>query len=203
MKNQELAEVIKLARENKGISQRELARRIDADNSLLAKLEKGLIAKPGELLLRKISSVLNINEEEILKLAGYSEEDIIFITTLSEKNVIDYFSSASLYEVDQMIKRIDLEIKSATNLRNAMVHFDISKISEIDLDSKEKKKLGQDWKTQVGEHEFRIERLNSTRKQLDDMLNNRIQSGEFIVENDKDITSILDEYIKYIYNKNN
>jgi len=203
MKNQELAEVIKEARENKGISQRELARRIDADNSLLAKLEKGLIAKPGELLLRKISSVLNIDEEQILKLAGYSEEDIKFITTLSEKNVIDYFSSASLYEVDQMIKRIGLEIKSATNLRNAMVHFDISKISKIDLNNKEKKKLTHDWQTQVGEHEFRIKSLNNTKDQLEDMLNNRIKNGESIVENDKDITAILDEYIKYIYNKNN
>lgn len=203
MVKQSLAEVIKEARENKGISQRELARRTGADNSSLAKLEKGLIAKPSELLLRKISNILNIDEEELLRLAGYNEEDIKFITTLSEKNIMDYFSNADLYEVNQMIKRIELELKSVSNLRNAMAHFNVDKINEMDLDSKEKKKLTQDWQIQIEEHDFKIKCLNDVKTQLEVISNSRTNNGESIVKTDKDITSILEDYIKYIYNKNN
>ena len=76
MENRTLASVVKSAREKLGISQRELSRRTGIDNNTVAKIEKGERKKPNVLSLRKISFLLNLDLEELLKLAGYNEQDI-------------------------------------------------------------------------------------------------------------------------------
>ncbi len=60
-------------RENKGISQRELARRMDIDHAYISRIEKGVI-NPNIKYLQKIEKVLQVginltiqNEKEILE----------------------------------------------------------------------------------------------------------------------------------------
>ena len=73
-----LATIIKEARENIGISQRELARQIGVGNNTIARLENGERKTTNALTLRKISSALHLDYLELLKMAGFSEQDISF-----------------------------------------------------------------------------------------------------------------------------
>lgn len=66
------------ARKKLGISQRELARRISVSNNTIARLESGERKTTNPLTLKKISYVLNINYIEVLKQAGFTDEDIIW-----------------------------------------------------------------------------------------------------------------------------
>ena len=75
-KFQNLAEAISNSREKIGITQRELSRRTGIDNNTIAKIEKGERKKPNILSLKKLGYALKINPDELLKLAGYTEEEI-------------------------------------------------------------------------------------------------------------------------------
>ena len=84
---QPLGELIKKQREKLGISQRELSRQTGVDNNTIAKLEKGMRKKPNTLSLKKIAYILNIDLKKILKLAGYSPEDIDYECSLTTNNI--------------------------------------------------------------------------------------------------------------------
>ena len=84
---QTLGELIKKEREKLGISQRELSRQTGVDNNTIAKLEKGMRKKPNTLALKKIAYTLNIDLKKILKLAGYSPEDIDYECYLTTNNI--------------------------------------------------------------------------------------------------------------------
>lgn len=73
-----LGELIKNAREKKGMSQRELSRQSGIDNNTIAKLEKGERKKPNVFALKKIAYILDIDLKYILSAAGYEDEDIEF-----------------------------------------------------------------------------------------------------------------------------
>ena len=61
MNNKTLASVVKEARKNINISQRELSRITGIDNNTIAKIEKGERKKPNVLSLKKLSFVLNLS----------------------------------------------------------------------------------------------------------------------------------------------
>ena len=75
-KFENLAEAINNSREKIGITQRELSRRTGIDNNTIAKIEKGERKKPNILSLKKLGYALKIDSDELLKLAGYTEEEI-------------------------------------------------------------------------------------------------------------------------------
>lgn len=85
---QTLGELIKEQREKLGISQRELSRQTGVDNNTIAKLEKGVRKKPNTLALKKIAYILNVDLKKILKLAGYSPEDIDYECFLTTNNIM-------------------------------------------------------------------------------------------------------------------
>lgn len=72
-----LAIVIKEARENIGISQRELARQIGVGNNTIARLENGERKTTNALTLRKISSALHLDYLELLKMAGLDRKSVV------------------------------------------------------------------------------------------------------------------------------
>ena len=72
----ELADIIKEAREKKGISQRELARQIGVGNNTIARLENGERKSTNALTLKKMANVLNLDLRKLMTIAGFSEEDI-------------------------------------------------------------------------------------------------------------------------------
>ena len=78
MKKLTLGELIKNAREQLGISQRELSRQTGIDNNTIAKIERNIRKKPNVLILKKIAFILGIEVKPLLKAAGYSAEDIKF-----------------------------------------------------------------------------------------------------------------------------
>mgnify|MGYP004589792045 CR=1 FL=1 len=71
MKENKLNDYIKEKREQLGISQRELARRIKIDNSTISYIETGRIKKPSISILVKISEELNLNIFELILMSCY------------------------------------------------------------------------------------------------------------------------------------
>lgn len=71
-----LAEAISTSRKKIGITQRELSRRTNIDNNTIAKIEKGERKKPNVLSLKKLAFALDIDSDKLLKLAGYTKEEI-------------------------------------------------------------------------------------------------------------------------------
>lgn len=76
MINNNLAAIIKTARETLKISQRELSRRSGVDNNTISKIEKGIRKKPNVISLIKLSEVLDIDIGKLLKASGYSKNEI-------------------------------------------------------------------------------------------------------------------------------
>ena len=71
-----LATLVKEARLNKKISQRELTRRTGVDNNTISKIEKGERKKPNILILKKLSLELELDFEKLMKLSGYTTDEI-------------------------------------------------------------------------------------------------------------------------------
>lgn len=65
-----LAEYLHQAREQAGISQRQLAGRVGIHNSYLARLESGENASPSAELLQRIADVLEIGSTDLLAFIG-------------------------------------------------------------------------------------------------------------------------------------
>ena len=65
-----LAECLRTAREQAGISQRQLASRVGIHNSYLARLESGETANPAAELLQRIADVLEISSTDLLVFIG-------------------------------------------------------------------------------------------------------------------------------------
>jgi transcriptional regulator with XRE-family HTH domain len=65
-----LAEYLRTAREQAGISQRQLASRVGIHHSYLARLESGETANPAADLLQKIADVLEINSADLFAFIG-------------------------------------------------------------------------------------------------------------------------------------
>ena len=135
MENKTLASVVKNAREKLGISQRELSRRTGIDNNTVAKIEKGERKKPNVLSLRKISFLLNLDLEELLKLAGYNEQDIE--VALNQNSFIISSGNAPLIALEDMINRDKDELLSRKILKELGTKIDYN---EIDLINKMKPK---------------------------------------------------------------
>ena len=74
MLDKKLGEVIAKAREDKGLSQRQLAKLANINNSELSKIESGIRKEPNPKMLRKISSVLDVNYSDLMYMIGMGLE---------------------------------------------------------------------------------------------------------------------------------
>lgn len=74
MLDKKLGEVIAKAREDKGLSQRQLAKLANINNSELSKIESGIRKEPNPKMLRKISSVLDVNYNDLMYMIGMGLE---------------------------------------------------------------------------------------------------------------------------------
>lgn len=82
-----LASVIKEKRIELNWTQRELSRRTGVDNNTIAKIEKGERKKPNVVSIIKIAGALDISGTHLLKLAGYTKEEINIVNS-SLKNIL-------------------------------------------------------------------------------------------------------------------
>ena len=62
---------INLLRKDKGISQRELARRAQVSHTEISRIEKGERLRPSPAVLSKLASVLGVKSELLMEAAGY------------------------------------------------------------------------------------------------------------------------------------
>lgn len=127
MKDKTLASLVKEAREKLGISQRELSRRTGIDNNTLAKIEKGERKKPNVLSLRKLSLVLDLSLDELMKLANYDEGEFNIISNrVINKEKIDYNSDTgqlinlfvNTFKYDVCARKIIVEFINKKEYRN-------------------------------------------------------------------------------------
>lgn len=74
MQEKTVGEVIAEARENKGLSQRQLAKMANINNSELSKIESGIRKEPSPKILRKISTIIDVNYSDLMYLIGLGLE---------------------------------------------------------------------------------------------------------------------------------
>lgn len=132
-----LATIIKEARENIGISQRELARQIGVGNNTIARLENGERKTTNALTLRKISFALHLDYLELLKMAGFSEQDISFAMQ-DNSNIVMTSKDDKVYSIDEMIE-LDKQM-----LAKAEEHISILKDTLDNRDNPNYKNLDPD-----------------------------------------------------------
>ncbi len=70
MPNKNIGEEIARARENKGLSQRQLAKAINISNAELSKIESGEREIPNPKTLKKISKYIDLNYNEMMDMVG-------------------------------------------------------------------------------------------------------------------------------------
>ncbi len=72
----EIAKIIIEYREKNNLSQRELAKRLNIDNSYIARIENGEVKKLSLSFLIKLSKETNINVDTLMAKSSYSYRDI-------------------------------------------------------------------------------------------------------------------------------
>ncbi len=70
-KNRELSEVLKELRESKGLSLRQVEKKVKISNAYLSQLENGKIGEPSPHILHKLAKVYETSYNDLMKLAGY------------------------------------------------------------------------------------------------------------------------------------
>lgn len=74
MSEKTIGEVIAEAREKKGLSQRQLAKLANINNSELSKIEAGIRKDPSPKILRKISTIIDVNYSDLMYMIGLGLE---------------------------------------------------------------------------------------------------------------------------------
>ena len=74
MLEKNIGEVITEAREKANLSQRQLAKLANINNSELSKIESGVRKEPNPKILRKISNVLDVNYSDLMYMIGLGIE---------------------------------------------------------------------------------------------------------------------------------
>lgn len=74
MQEKTIGEVIAEAREKKGLSQRQLAKLANINNSELSKIESGIRKDPNPRILRKISNYIDVNYNDLMYMIGLGIE---------------------------------------------------------------------------------------------------------------------------------
>ena len=74
MQEKTIGEVIAEAREKKGLSQTQLAKLANINNSELSKIESGIRKDPSPRILRKISNYIDVNYNDLMYMIGLGIE---------------------------------------------------------------------------------------------------------------------------------
>jgi transcriptional regulator with XRE-family HTH domain len=79
---------IKQERENQGISQRKLAIAIGITPTYLSKIERGEFQLPSEKVIEKIADELNVDFDELMRIAEKTPNEIIYIYNNRPKEIL-------------------------------------------------------------------------------------------------------------------
>ena len=126
-----LADAISISRKKAGITQRELSRRTGIDNNTIAKIEKGERKKPNVLSLKKLSHALNIDSDGILKLAGYTKEEIDMSNSNIGSNMYMHGENNIIVSVEELIMQQDKKYDTYPIIISLIDNLDITKLDML------------------------------------------------------------------------
>lgn len=115
-----LAELIKIKREAKKLSQRELAKKINVDNATISKIENGITKKPSIDIIMKLSNELEISTEKLFDLSGYNFKEMFKSIT---SKPLKYFDKGKILNYVNK-EKLDICISKDENFE----YIDINKI---------------------------------------------------------------------------
>lgn len=157
MPNKKIGEEIAKARENKGLSQRQLANAIGISNAALSKIESGETEIPNPKILKKISKHIDLNYNDMMSMIGLGTQ----ITMLNPfiKNYYEHLKGDKLEDAWIIAKSsIDNNNIMINNLNN-----DISRGNLSEEDKETALETIQDLEYQNTTNKLIIEILDNTR----------------------------------------
>lgn len=157
MPNKNIGEEIAKARENKGLSQRQLANAIGISNAALSKIESGETEIPNPKILKKISKHIDLNYNDMMSMIGLGTQ----ITMLNPfiKNYYEHLKGDKLEDAWIIAKSsIDNNNIMIDNLNN-----DISNGNLSEEDKETALETIQDLEYQNTTNKLIIEILDNTR----------------------------------------
>ena len=167
MNNKTLASVVKEARENIDISQRELSRITGIDNNTIAKIEKGERKKPNVLSLKKLSFVLNLSLDMLMELCEYSKEEIESTVNNSYNSIVIKPENAPILVLDDIINQTQDELYIKMIIKELLDNCDLEKLNTIyELNKKDKNRVIKVMKNYIKDNEKEIKKQKQS---LDDL----------------------------------
>lgn len=157
MPNKNIGEEIAKARENKGLSQRQLANAIGISNAALSKIESGETEIPNPKILKKISKHIDLNYNDMMSMIGLGTQ----ITMLNPfiKNYYEHLKGDKLEDAW-------IIAKSSIDNNNTMINNLNNDINNGNLSEKDKEtalETIQDLEYQNTTNKLIIEILDNTR----------------------------------------
>ena len=157
MPNKNIGEEIAKARENKGLSQRQLANAIGISNAALSKIESGETEIPNPKILKKISKHIDINYNDMMSMIGLGTQ----ITMLNPfiKNYYEHLKGDKLEDAW-------IIAKSSIDNNNIMINNLNNDINNGNLSEEDKEtalETIQDLEYQNTTNKLIIEILDNTR----------------------------------------
>lgn len=132
MPKQKIGEEIAKARENKGLSQRQLANAIGISNAELSKIESGERETPNPKILKKISKHIDLNYNDMLSMIGLGSQ----LTPLNPfiKNYYENLKGEKLEDAWIMAK-------SSIDNSNIMIDSINDELSKEDISEEKREQL--------------------------------------------------------------
>ena len=157
MPNKKIGEEIAKARENKGLSQRQLANAIGISNAALSKIESGETEIPNPKILKKISKHIDLNYNNMMSMIGLGTQ----ITMLNPfiKNYYEHLKGDKLEDAW-------IIAKSSIDNNNIMINNLNNDINDGNLSEEDKEtalETIQDLEYQNTTNKLIIEILDNTR----------------------------------------
>lgn len=157
MPNKKIGKEIAKARENKGLSQRQLANAIGISNAALSKIESGETEIPNPKILKKISKHIDLNYNDMMSMIGLGTQ----ITMLNPfiKNYYEHLKGDKLEDAW-------IIAKSSIDNNNIMINNLNNDINDGNLSEEDKEtalETIQDLEYQNTTNKLIIEILDNTR----------------------------------------
>lgn len=122
--NSEINNAMKFARENKNITQQQLADMVGVSKPYINKIEKKVTKKPSLKVLSQISQILEIDYVDLIEEYNYEIEDL-----LSEQTIIKFFRE---YEPSEEVNIKFLYSRKEYTSEDIMNDFKNGDISQLD-----------------------------------------------------------------------
>jgi len=127
MEAQEFGARLRQLRNQAGMTQRELAERVNIDFSYLSKIESGVVPPPSEKVISQLAEALNADKDELIISAGKVPSDIVQI--LKNQETLQRLRSARAKQMARSSKKRRGTVDIMKQLVSYKSHKSLSKIA--------------------------------------------------------------------------